>query len=195
MGLYLKLLNNEKDLLDMLTCTLHFWHMLQFCLFMHLFPVMKHSDSKWNETATCSNYLKLQDEFEEFEEPDWAPGPQHGFFEASRVFLSRGVTRVIHQNDLNRKTFLQKGSFLRWPRRLTREDVICMRLTLPWTRGPGLSRTKETPAPGTSEAKQWEEDWDDAGWDDEDQDRLLFWPWWRLWWFVFVCDDASYINV
>ncbi|CAL1154978.1 unnamed protein product [Cladocopium goreaui] len=28
----------------------------------------------------------------------------------------------------------------------------------------------ETPAPGTSEAKQWEEDWDDAGWDDEDQD-------------------------
>ena len=28
---------------------------------------------------------------------------------------------------------------------------------------------KETPAPGTSEAKQWEEDWDDAGWDDEDQ--------------------------
>lgn len=30
--------------------------------------------------------------------------------------------------------------------------------------------TEETPAPGTSEAKQWEEDWDDAGWDDEDQD-------------------------
>ena len=29
---------------------------------------------------------------------------------------------------------------------------------------------QETPAPGTSEAKQWEEDWDDAGWDDEDQD-------------------------
>eukprot|EP00438_Fugacium_kawagutii_P013378 Skav216484 [mRNA] locus=scaffold1123:424120:426245:- [translate_table: standard] len=31
--------------------------------------------------------------------------------------------------------------------------------------------SRETPAPGTSEAKQWEEDWDDAGWDDEDQDQ------------------------
>ena len=35
---------------------------------------------------------------------------------------------------------------------------------------PSVTSSQETPAPGTSEAKQWEEDWDDAGWDDEDQD-------------------------
>ena len=37
---------------------------------------------------------------------------------------------------------------------------------------PSVTSSQETPAPGTSEAKQWEEDWDDAGWDDEDQDTL-----------------------
>ena len=55
----------------------------------------------------------VQDEFEEFEEPDWV------------------------------------GGQLFWP----------------------MYTTQETPAPGTSEGKQWEEDWDDAGWDDEDQAR------------------------
>ena len=39
------------------------------------------------------------------------------------------------------------------------------------------SESEETPAPGTSEAKQWEEDWDDAGWDDEDQDAQQLFTW------------------
>ena len=40
----------------------------------------------------------------------------------------------------------------------------------------GCDSKQETPAPGTSEAKQWEEDWDDAGWDDEDQDCQQYKP-------------------
>ena len=84
--------------------------------------------------------MRGQDEFEEFEEPDWAKA-------LDETGVKGGCDMVTSPG---------------WP--------IQTHTFLGFLGVKGCDSKQETPAPGTSEAKQWEEDWDDAGWDDEDQD-------------------------